>query len=103
MFYLEEFAEIKNDIDSTISEDISEIIKRMLYEKIDLVDWKLIEIPSKKVYCFYNSKKNQAFDYELDSQGNMMPHYYKNKENTMITKYSSKSIKQAMMEYSLLH
>lgn len=101
MFYLEEFAEIKNDIDSIISEDISEIIKRMHNEKIELAGWKLIEIPSERVYCFYNSKKNEAFDYELDSQGNMIPHYYKNKENTTITKYPSKSIKQAIIEYSL--
>lgn len=101
MLVLEDFENIQSELDMTIQEDVKNILHKMKEESMDLLGWKIVEIPDNRVYCLFNQKTKEAFDYELDAGGELIPHYYKIKKNTTVTKFATKSIREAIKKYSL--
>lgn len=101
MFDLVEFEVVKAKFDTQTKNEISNILKEMKNEKISLEGWKLVEMPAKSTYCFYNPEVNKAFDFEPDDIGALRPHYYCEKTATTVTKFPAVSIRSAMEEYSL--
>lgn len=81
--------------------DLNNIIYSMKNEKMNLEEWELVDIPCEKVYCFYNKKRKEAFDFEEDENGNLSPHYYRTSERSKITKIPTKTIKEAIENYQL--
>ncbi|TBX33708.1 hypothetical protein EUZ95_04645 [Enterococcus durans] len=81
--------------------DLNNIIYSMKNEKMYLEEWELVDIPCEKVYCFYNKKRKEAFDFEEDENGILAPHYYCVREGTKITKIPTKTIKEAIENYQL--
>ncbi|MBO0445568.1 hypothetical protein JZO78_04360 [Enterococcus ureilyticus] len=100
MLSLEDFENMQSELDITTQQDVKSILKKMKEENMELIGWEVIEIPENRVYCLYNQKKNEAFDYELDEAGKLTPHYYKIKENTTVTKFLTKTIRESIKEYS---
>lgn len=86
---------------SQFLEDIEQIITIMQEEEIDLKEWKLIDIPYERVYSFYNEKRKEAFDFEEDEKGKLLPHYYNAKKGSKTTKFSVSTIKEAISKYKI--
>lgn len=101
MFSLLDFENIKSQLDKTNQMDIENILKEMRKEGLDLAGWELVEIPADRVYCFFNKKQNEAFDYEFDKDKKFLPHYYKNKRETTVTKFATQTIRESIKEYAI--
>lgn len=82
-------------------EDLNNIIYLMKSEGINLEEWELVEIPCEKVYCFYNKKRKEAFDFEEDENGILSPHYYCISRGSQITKFPAETIKESIENYQL--
>ncbi|MEY2387367.1 hypothetical protein KGN15_009655 [Lactococcus lactis] len=81
--------------------NVLSVIEKMCVENINLTGWVLVEIPEEQTYCFYNSEKQEAFDFEEKTNKELSPHYYKNIEGDIINKFAVSSIKEAIKKYEL--
>lgn len=81
--------------------NVLSVIEKMCVENINLTWWELVEIPEEQTYCFYNSEKQEAFDFEEKTNKELSPHYYKNIEGDIINKFAVSSIKEAIKKYEL--
>lgn len=86
---------------SRVLEDIEQIITIMQKEDLELTEWRLVDIPSERVYSFYNEKRKEAFDFEEDEKGELSPHYYNTKRKSKTTKYPVSTIKEAISRYRI--
>lgn len=96
-----EIKNYKSKMNSVEWEDIHFIIKMMNEENIEIKEWYLIEIPCERTYFFYNFENRKSFDFEIDSDEKLKPHYYQLFEDSKITKHPAETIKEAIQNYKI--
>ena len=99
---LNDLQSLKQSLKKEDFENVIRAIKKMELEEIDLEGWVLDDIPIERSYGFYNSKTDEAFDYEEDVEGQLMPHYYKYPHKSKdITQIRTETVREAIKNYEL--